>query len=239
MADVQARAVVPQESARTAPGMPKEIKNKLLKAGIAFVLLFLIVFAIYQCARHLTVELNTLRTQEIVDTVYADLELWVFRDEQPVSAQAGNVFCYNVRDGEKVPVGTVLGQAYTADAEQVQALQKQLNSYGVRIAELSRIFGHTAPTDAQDAADSLALAGLDDANRRSVANALTDMDYSVLRLDLRRTSADEAALGIRLEGSATRGEVTVPVVLNITLHGAIEQLINTGLKLNSKKGKAK
>ena len=112
---------------------------------------------------------------------------------------------------------------------------------------LSDAFLYSAPgeigkiqmADAQDAADSLALAGLDDANRRSVANALTDMDYSVLRLDLRRTSADEAALGIRLEGSATRGEVTVPVVLNITLHGAIEQLINTGLKLNSKKGKAK
>ena len=112
---------------------------------------------------------------------------------------------------------------------------------------LSDAFLYSAPgeigkiqmADAQDAADSLALAGLDDANRRSVANALTDMDYSVLRLDLRRTSADEAALGIRLEGSATRGEMTVPVVLNITLHGAIEQLINTGLKLNSKKGKAK
>lgn len=181
MADVQARAVVPQESARTAPGMPKEIKNKLLKAGIAFVLLFLIVFAIYQCARHLTVELNTLRTQEIVDTVYADLELWVFRDEQPVSAQAGNVFCYNVRDGEKVPVGTVLGQAYTADAEQVQALQKQLNSYGVRIAELSRIFGHTAPTDAQDAADRAensyrrALDAVSDGNIASLADCADEL----------------------------------------------------------------
>ena len=99
--------------------------------------------------------------------------------------------------------------------------------------------GKIQMADAQSAADGLALAGLDEESRMSVANALTDLDYTVLRLDLKRTSGEEAALGIRLEGSATRGELTVPVVLNITLHGAIEQLINTGLNLNNKKGKLK
>lgn len=95
--------------------------------------------------------------------------------------------------------------------------------------------GKIRMTDTDALAEGLAFAGLDESNRKSVSNALTDMDYNVLRLNLRRQSDDDAVLSVRLEGSATRKNVTVPVVLNITLHGAIEQLINTGLKLNNRK----
>lgn len=179
MADAHTPVTMPDESPRPirrgSDQTGKKADKRLLQAGIAFLLLFLVVFAIYQCARHLTVELNTLRTQEIVDTVYTDLALWVFRDEQPVSASAGNVFCYDVRDGEKVPVGTTLGMAYTVpDAENVPALQKQLNAYGDRIAGLSRIFGNAAPTDAQDAAERA------EASYRNVLNAVSDGNIASL-----------------------------------------------------------
>lgn len=100
--------------------------------------------------------------------------------------------------------------------------------------------GNLQLSDAESMTDTLALAGLDEDNRANVAKALADVDYSVLRFNLKRQSEDEASLNVCLEGKATRGEITVPVVLNITLHGAIEQLINTGLKLNNKrKGKGK
>lgn len=88
-------------------------------------------------------------------------------------------------------------------------------------------------------ADGLALAGLDESNRDNVANALADLDYTVLKIDLSRESKDSAALSVRLKGSATRNDITVPVTLDITLRGALEQLVNTGLKINNKSKGAK
>ena len=40
--------------------------------------------------------------------------------------------------------------------------------------------------DPTSVTDNLALAGLDEATRGNVADALTDLDYSVLRLNLKR-----------------------------------------------------
>ena len=82
--------------------------------------------------------------------------------------------------------------------------------------------------------DNLAFAGLDEATRNNVSNALTDMDFTVMRLDLRRTTGSAATLGIRIDGSATRGDQTVPVNLNINVNGELEQLINTGLGYSQK-----
>jgi len=95
--------------------------------------------------------------------------------------------------------------------------------------------GKLRMTDPEALEEGLTLAGLDEANRKSVSLALADVDYSVLRFNLKRKSDDDASLSVRLEGSATRKNVTVPVVLDITLHGALEQLINTGLKLKNRK----
>ena len=94
--------------------------------------------------------------------------------------------------------------------------------------------------DASVVTDNLALAGIDDAARSNVANALTDLDYEVLRFDLRRKKDKELSLSIRVEGSATRGDVTVPVNLTLNFNGEIEQLINTGLGYSRKlKGNSK
>ena len=77
--------------------------------------------------------------------------------------------------------------------------------------------------------DNLALAGFDDAARANVADALTDLDYSVLRLNLRRGEGKSATLSTTVRGTATRGPVTVPVDLTLNVNGELEQLINTGL----------
>lgn len=87
--------------------------------------------------------------------------------------------------------------------------------------------------DASPVTDNLALAGLDDATRGNVANALTDLDYSVLKLNLRRTDRKTATLSVSLHGTATRGKISVPVDLTLNFNGELEQLINTGLKISN------
>ena len=88
--------------------------------------------------------------------------------------------------------------------------------------------------------DSLALAGLDEASRNNVADALTDLDYSVLRLDLTRNRDKTATLSTTVRGTATRGKVSAPVDITLNFNGELEQIINTGLGYsNLLKGKQK
>ena len=88
--------------------------------------------------------------------------------------------------------------------------------------------------------DNLALAGLDEATRGNVANALTDLDYSVLRLNLKRGNGSSATLSATVRGTATRGELTIPIDLTINFNGALEQIVNTGLGYsNLMKGNSK
>lgn len=129
----------------------------LLNVGFVCLMLGLISFAVYQCARHLTTGLNTLRTQEITDTVYTDLTLYLFRDEEAMSPQNGNLFLYAVRDGKKVPVGKTLGSIYAAtDADTAATLQDQLDRYGERLERLAsdRFGGLTGATDALATAEA-------------------------------------------------------------------------------------
>ena len=77
--------------------------------------------------------------------------------------------------------------------------------------------------------DNLAMAGIDEGTRNNVANALTDLDYSVLRLNLKRGEGRSATLSTTIRGMATRGKLSVPVDLTLNFNGALEQLINTSL----------
>ena len=88
--------------------------------------------------------------------------------------------------------------------------------------------------------DNLAMAGLDEATRNNVANALTDLDYSVLRLNLKPDKDKTATLSTTVRGTATRGKTSVPVDITLNFNGELEQLINTGLGYsNLLKGKQK
>ena len=131
-----------------------ERARALLNAGFIVLMLGIIGFAVYQVARHVTVGLNTLRTQEILDESYVRLELYVFRDEQPLYAEGSNTYLYDVRDGERVGVGHSIGTAYRAE-DSAAELQARLNGYGDRIALLQELGGLGTPADARDTAEAV------------------------------------------------------------------------------------
>jgi len=130
-------------------------KRMLLNVGYVLLMLGIICFAIYQVGQHITVGLNTLRTQEILDEAYVRLELYVFRDEQILVSEGSDTYLYAVPDGGRVGVGQSLGTAYAVGDEQLAAdLQTKLNAYGERIELLKSLGGLGTPADARDAAEA-------------------------------------------------------------------------------------
>ena len=89
--------------------------------------------------------------------------------------------------------------------------------------------------DAQPIIENLALAGVPEPERANLSKVLADLEYSVLKVELKRgKDGEDSSLGFKIEGSATRGNTTVPVNLDVTFRGDIDQLINTGMKLRRK-----
>ena len=91
--------------------------------------------------------------------------------------------------------------------------------------------------DPKPVVDNLALGGVPDATRANLEKALADLTYSVLRLSLQPEEGGGMALTVKLAGSATHNGVSVPVSFEVTFHGDVEQLINTGLKTALRKKK--
>ena len=86
--------------------------------------------------------------------------------------------------------------------------------------------------DAQPILDNLALGGVDEGTTSNLAKALANLSYKSLKFELKREQDGEGlALGMSIDGSATHGQTTVPVSFAVTLHGDLEQLINTGLRM--------
>ena len=119
---------------------------------------------------------------------------------------------------------------------------------GGKAIRLSDAFLYSTPgetgklklADPTPVTDNLALAGLDESMRSNVADALTDLDYSVLKLNLKRGEGRSATLSTTVRGTATRGNLSVPVDITLNFNGELEQLINTGLGYsNLLKGKQK
>ena len=92
--------------------------------------------------------------------------------------------------------------------------------------------------DPAPVAESLALGGVPEDARRNVAAALADLSYSALKIRL-APEDDGMALSVNLDGSATRGGVTVPVSFGVTFHGDVEQMLNTGIRAASAGGRKK
>jgi len=92
--------------------------------------------------------------------------------------------------------------------------------------------GYMRIVDAQPILENLALAGVPEPERANLSKVLADLEYSVLKVELKRgKDGEDSSLGFKIEGSATRGNTTVPVNLDVTFRGDIDQLINTGMKL--------
>ena len=141
------------------PGRAKS----LLNAGFILLMLGIIAFSVYQVGSHVTVGLNTLRTQEIRDESYVRLELYLFRDEQLITLEGSDTYLYDVPDGGRVGVGRPIGTAYAVgDAAAARALQPTLNAYGQRMALLRSMGGQGTPADARAAAEAFAALGVEE-----------------------------------------------------------------------------
>ena len=91
--------------------------------------------------------------------------------------------------------------------------------------------GHVSVEDASPILDNLALGGVPDDDRANLAKALANLDYTVLRFLLRRSeTGGDSSLSLKLKGSATSGKTTVPVSLDVTFRGDLDQLLDTGMK---------
>jgi hypothetical protein len=81
--------------------------------------------------------------------------------------------------------------------------------------------------------DYLSRAGLPVVVQKNVADALGDLNYDVLRLDLSSTTAREAKLVMKLAGRAAHDPKLPPVDLDIRVNGPLEALLNFGLQMNN------
>ena len=141
---------------------------------------------------------------------------------------------------DDVDTGEMLGHLNGFDGDASGRLHGKVKLFvreGGKAIRLSDAFLYSTPgetgkirlTDPTPITDNLALAGLDEATRDNVANALTDLDYSVLRLNLKRGAGKTATLSTTIRGTATRDELSVPVDITLNFNGELEQLVNTGL----------
>lgn len=89
--------------------------------------------------------------------------------------------------------------------------------------------------DATPITNNLALAGVGEESLNNLSRALANLDYSVLKFALAPEENNQLALNVKIEGTATHGNTTVPVSLDVTFHGDIEQLVNTGLKATTRR----
>lgn len=138
-------------------GLKKKLKTdrarSLLYVGMVILLVGAIGFSVYQVARHLTVGLNTLRTQEITDEAYVHMELYLFRDEKVVGLPGSDTYLYALPNGGRLGKDQTIGTAYAVgDAARAKELQATLNAYGDRIALLRELGGTGTPEDVRDVA---------------------------------------------------------------------------------------
>ena len=122
---------------RPSERKPKSNFPLWVRLGFILLMVALIAFAIYQCASHITVGMNTLRTQEITDNAYVSLDLYIFREETVISSDArGALLLYSVSDGEKVGVNDRLGEIYSSpdmSDGQRKETQSLLNAYYAKL----------------------------------------------------------------------------------------------------------
>ncbi len=91
-------------------------------------------------------------------------------------------------------------------------------------------------SDARPIMNNLALGGVSADVQSNLSKALANLDYDILKIELTRgEDGEDSALAVKLEGSATHGETTVPVKLDVTFHGDIDQLVNTGIDLSRRR----
>lgn len=113
---------------------------------------------------------------------------------------------------------------------------------------LSNVYLHSVPGetgnlrvyDPKPIVDNLAMGGVPQDTCDNLSKALTDLAYDVLKVSLQPDSDGGMALTLKIAGKSTHGTVTVPVSLEVTFHGDLEQILNTGFRtFNQQQGRKK
>lgn len=81
--------------------------------------------------------------------------------------------------------------------------------------------------------ENLRAAGVPDSTCDDLRTALADLDYTVLRMDLRQNRDATGRLDVKLEGTAGEGKRAVPVSLELGFNGQIQDLLNVGLRASA------
>ena len=89
--------------------------------------------------------------------------------------------------------------------------------------------------DPKPVIDNLAMGGVPQTTCDNLSKALADLSYDVFKISLQPEDGDGLALSFKIAGTSKHGNVTVPVTLEVTFHGDIEQLLNTGLGFRTMK----
>ena len=94
--------------------------------------------------------------------------------------------------------------------------------------------------DSKPILDNLAMGGVTQATCDNLSKALADLSYDVFKISLQPEPDGGMALTLKIAGKSTHGDTTVPVSLEVTFHGDLEQLLNTSFRtLKRNKGKSK
>ncbi len=88
--------------------------------------------------------------------------------------------------------------------------------------------------DSAPMASLLNRAGIRGDMQQPLAKALSDMDFSAIRMELEPKTDGDAVLRLKLDGKSNYTEWPAPVALNLNLHGPLEQLVNVGLDWTKK-----
>ena len=220
MLDITSRLLRP-------PKKPKFSRARsLLSAGFIILMLGLIGFAVYQIARHVTVGLNTLRTQEILDRSYVSLELYTFREETPLAVEGGDVYLYAVENGERVGVAQTVGTPYrVGDPALASELQIQLNAYGDRVSLLRKLGGTGTPADARDAAEAVdrayreLLKAASSGDLSAVAGFADSMGDGIGRYDILTGAASQSVAALEAQRQALLAEYAALSPMTVTQSG--------------------
>lgn len=78
-------------------------------------------------------------------------------------------------------------------------------------------------------------AGIQGTVQKPLAKALSDMDFSQIRVELEAPTADNALLKFKLQGKSNNKEWPAPVDLNLNVRGSLESLLNLGLEMSQRK----
>lgn len=82
----------------------------------------------------------------------------------------------------------------------------------------------------------LSRAGIGGEVRKPLSRALSDMNFSTIRMELepKAEAEGESVFRITLEGKSNDKAWPAPVDLNLNLHGRLEELLNLGLSVSHK-----